>query len=66
MVVSVSGDDARFLTETEDFPVDPTPAEALEFLKAVEDDSSWEGDCTPEEIFVDGVDIIAETEANFD
>ena len=37
--------------------------EALHFLEAtVEDDSSWEADLSPDEIFVDGVDIIAKIE----
>lgn len=63
MIVSVIENDARYLTETEDFPIDPTPEQALNFLKSVEDDSSWESDCKPEQIFVQGVEVIAECES---
>lgn len=63
MLVSVSGHDARYLTETAEFPTNPTPEQALNFLKSVEDDSSWESDCKPEQIFVQGVEVIAECES---
>lgn len=70
MVVSVDKDkDCRYLTETEDFPDimydDPEEQErkALEFLNSVEDDSSWEDDCSYEQIFEEfPVEIIAEIE----
>lgn len=64
MIVSVDNENnARYLTETEEFPYMATEEEALHFLEtAVEDDSSWETDLSPDEIFVDGVDIIAEIE----
>ena len=63
MIVSVIENDTRYLTETAEFPTNPTPEQALNFLKSVEDDSSWESDCKPEQIFVDGVDVIAEYES---
>lgn len=69
MVVSVdSENECRYLTETGDFPYITDMGEeekkqaAREFLEAVEDDSSWEEDCTHDQIFVDGVDILVEIE----
>lgn len=63
MIVSIDEENnARYLTETNDFPVNPTEAQAMEFLESVEDDSSWEDDCTKEEIFSDEVEILAEME----
>lgn len=69
MIVSVDNDNnCRYLTETNDFPhIDDMNKEeqeeaARKFLEAVEDDSSWEDDCTYDQIFTDGVDIIAEIE----
>lgn len=70
MVVSVDEDkNCRYLTETEDFPDimydDPEEQErkALEFLNSIEDDSSWEDDCSYEQIFEEfPVEIIAEIE----
>ena len=69
MVVSVdSENNCRYLTETEEFPyiarMDSEQKEqaAKEFLQGVEDDGSWEYDCEYGQIFVDGVDIIAEIE----
>lgn len=70
MVVSVNKDkDCRYLTETEDFSDimydDPGEQErkALDFLNSVEDDSSWEDDCSYEQIFEEfPVEIIAEVE----
>lgn len=70
MVVSVDEEnDCRYLTENEEFPYisDDEPENkkrnALEFLESVEDDSSWEDDCTYEQIFEefpDDIEIIAE------
>lgn len=69
MIVSVdSEDNCRYLTETEEFPVitdmDQNEKEqaARKFLESVEDDTSWEDDCTRDEIFADGVEIIVEIE----
>ena len=69
MVVSVdSENNCRYLTETDDFPyiagMDTEQKEqaAREFLKAVEDDTSWQDDCTYGQIFTDGVEVLAETE----
>ena len=69
MVVSVDNENCRYLTESEEFPyvVNDTFEEkkrkALEFLNSVEDDSSWEEDCTYEQIFEEfPVEIIAEIE----
>ena len=72
MLVSVDEDnDCRYLTETEEFPyiTNDEPEEkkrkALEFLESVEDDSSWEDDCSYEQIFEefpDDIEIIAEIE----
>ena len=72
MVVSVDEEnDCRYLTEKEEFPYisDDEPENkkrnALEFLESVEDDSSWEDDCTYEQIFEefsDDIEIIAEIE----
>lgn len=69
MVVSVdSKKECRYLTETDDFPyivgMDAERKEqaAKEFLEQVEDDSIWEDDCTYDQIFADGVDVLAEIE----
>ena len=64
MIVSVDDENnVRYSPETEDFPYMTTNKEALHFLEtAVEDDSSWEADLSPEEIFADGVDIITKIE----
>lgn len=69
MVVSVDGENnCRYLTETKVFPrVEEMDAEkkkstARKFLEAVEDDSSWEDDCTYDQIFVDAVEVLAEIE----
>lgn len=69
MVVSVDAENnCRYLTETNDFPyiagMDAEQKEqaANEFLKQIEDDSSWGDDCAYNQIFVDGADIIAEIE----
>lgn len=68
MIVSVDNDNnCRYLTETEEFPnivdIDEKEKVAKEFLETmVEDDSSWKDDCTYDQIFTDGVDIIAEIE----
>lgn len=68
MVVSVDSESScRYLTETDDFPyiadMDTEQKEqaARKFLEAVEDDSSWEDDCTYGQIFTDGVEVLAET-----
>lgn len=54
MVVSVDFENnCRYLTQTEEFPVNPSEEEAKEFLESIEDDSSWEDDCTHEQIFED-------------
>lgn len=72
MIVSVDEErNCRYLTETEEFPyiAEDEPEEqarkALEFLASVEDDSSWEDDCTYYQIFEefeDDIEIIAEIE----
>lgn len=69
MVVSVDSDhNCRYLTETNGFPditgMDTEQKEraATEFLEAVEDDSGWEDDCTYDQIFTDGVELLAEIE----
>lgn len=69
MVVSVDDENnCRYLTETKDFPrieemdVEEKENTARKFLEAVEDDSSWEDDCTYDQIFVDGVEVLAEIE----
>ena len=68
MVVSVNSENnCRYLAETDDFPyiadMDTEQKEqaARKFLEAVEDDSSWEDDCTYGQIFTDGVEVLAET-----
>ena len=70
MLVSVDEDNnCRYLTETDEFPyivnndAEEKERKALEFLESVEDDSSWEDDCSYEQIFEEfPVDIIAEIE----
>lgn len=71
MLVSADADkNCRYLTETTDFPsiVNLDPEEqaqaAKEFLELIEDDSSWEDDCSHDEIFSDGVEIITEIETD--
>ena len=69
MVVSVdSENECRYLTETNDFPyivgvdAEQKRQKVTEFLEQIEDDSSWEDDCTYDQIFTDGVEVIAEIE----
>lgn len=70
MLVSVDEDNnCRYLTETDEFPYitneepEIQKRKALEFLELAEDDSSWEDDCTYEQIFEKfPVEIIAEIE----
>lgn len=69
MVVSVdSKNNCRYLAETEDFPyivgmdAEQKRQEVTEFLEQIEDDSSWEDDCTYDQIFADGVEVLAEIE----
>lgn len=70
MIVSVDRDNnCRYLTEIDEFPyivnndTEEKEQKALEFLESVEDDSSWEDDCSYEQIFEEfPVDIIAEIE----
>ena len=70
MVVSVDEDkNCRYLTETEDFPyvinddTEEKEQKVLDFLESVEDDSSWEDDCSYEQIFEEfPVEIIAKIE----
>ena len=70
MLVSVDEDNnCRYLTETDEFPytvnndAEEKERKALEFLESVEDDSSWEDDCSYEQIFEEFPDnIIAEIE----
>lgn len=58
----------RYLTETNEFPYivgmdsDEKEKAARDFLETVEDDSSWEDDCTYDQIFTDDAEVIAETE----
>ena len=69
MVVSCDQEGAcRYMTENEYFPVLPDdPSEkqrqALDFLRTIEDDSSWEDDCEYNQIFVDDVEVLAEIES---
>ena len=67
MIISVdSENNCRYLTETNDFPdisgIDSEQKKqaATEFLECVEDDSSWEDDCTYDQIFVEDVEVLAE------
>ena len=70
MLVSVDKDkNCRYLTETDEFPyivnndVKGKEQKALEFLESIEDDSSWDDDCSYEQIFEEfPVDVIAEIE----
>lgn len=67
MVVSVdSENNCRYLTQTEDFPANHGCEEAKEFLESIEDDNTWEDDCTYDEIFGDidkfNEEILAEVE----
>lgn len=69
MVVSMDNENnCRYLTETNDFPyivsmdAEQKRQEATEFLEQIEDDSSWENDCTFNQIFADGVEVLAEIE----
>lgn len=68
MLVSVDNEkNCRYLTETIDFPYLVNEDEqqkqiAIDFLNTVEDDSSWEDDCTYDQIFSNDIEIIAETE----
>lgn len=68
MVSADSENNCRYLTETNDFPyiadMDTEQKEqaAREFLESVEDDSSWEDDCTYGQIFTGGVEVLAEIE----
>ena len=69
MLVSVDVDrNCKYLTETDEFPiiVNLEPEEQKEkiekFIETVEDDTSWESDCTYDQIFADSVDVMAETE----
>ena len=67
MVVSVDeNNDCRYMTENNEFPHITNDEEkgkaATAFLESIEDDSSWECDCTYEQIFEefsDGIEIIA-------
>lgn len=69
MVVSVDQEgECRYMTENEYFPVlsdDPSEKQrqALDFLRTIEDDSSWEDDCEYNQIFVDDVEVLAEIES---
>lgn len=69
MLVSIDDDKkCKYLTETEDFPniVNLDPKEQKEkikkFLESIEDDTSWETDCTYDQIFKTDVDVLEETE----
>lgn len=70
MIVTVDEElNCRYLTETEDFPIivnmnnEEKMNEAEKFLKKVEDDSSWEDDCSYEQIFEEfPIEIIAKIE----
>lgn len=70
MVVSVDeANNCRYITETEDFPyiTEDEPKKqkqkALAFLKSIEDDSSWDDDCTHYQLFDEfQVEIVAEIE----
>lgn len=67
IIVSVSEYECRYITENNEFPVLPDDTEEQEevarnFLETIEDDSSWEDDCTELELFESG-DIIAELES---
>jgi len=69
MVVSVDNENnCRYLAETEEFPYmvdmdrEEQKAVATEFLNAIEDDSSWEDDCSYEQILTNDVEVIAEIE----
>lgn len=70
MIVSVDNENnCKYLTETNEFPYlvgkerKYKEQKASEFLESVEDDSSWEDDCSYEQIFEEfSVDIIAEIE----
>lgn len=69
MVVSVDGENkCRYLTETNDFPIlsgmdlEQKKQAAREFLEMVEDDSSWDANCTYGQIFADGTEVLVEIE----
>lgn len=69
MIVSVDGENnCRYLTETDEFPIltgldaEQKVQSAKRFLESVEDDSSWDDDCTYEQIFIYGVNVIVEIE----
>lgn len=69
MVVSVDNcGDCRYMTENQYFPSLSEEPEVmheqiLDFLKSIEDDSSWSDDCDYDQVFVDEVDILAEIES---
>lgn len=68
MVVAVDTENqCRYLTETDGFPYmaeldeKEKKEKAIAFLKSIEDDSSWEEDCTYQQIFKESsIEIIAE------
>lgn len=67
MLVSVDeNNNCRYLTETNEFPYITTETEEHKvkvFLESVEDDSSWENDCSYEQLFeAFPIEIIAEIE----
>ena len=55
MLVSIDEEDnCRYLINNGDFP----STEVIDFLQSVEDDSSWEDDCSKEELLEDETTII--------
>ena len=69
MVVSVDDQgECRYMTENQYFPKlsddpDVMHEQIMDFLKSIEDDSSWSDDCDYDQIFVDEVDILDEIES---
>lgn len=63
MLVSVDGlKNCRYMTENECFPSKEMNS-IMDFLENdVEDDSSWDDDCSYEQLFNESNDIIAEIE----
>ena len=56
MVVSVdANNDCRYIAENNSFPTISEGDEkaAIEFLQSIEDDSSWDDDCTYQQLFED-------------
>lgn len=66
LVVVDENNNCRYITETNEFPYlvgleeEEKRSKALDFLKSVEDISSWNEDCSYDELFNSSNEVIAE------